>query len=77
MEPSPESSKPPPPAKPVGTVLAFDFGQSRIGIAVGESLVGTARPLQTLDALDNDTRFNTIAKLVAEWQPVLLVVGVP
>ena len=57
------------------TVLAFDFGTRRIGVAVGESLLGSARPLATIEAEDNDTRFNAIAKLIAEWQPQQLVVG--
>ena len=57
------------------TVLAFDFGTRRIGVAVGESLLGSARALTTIDAEDNDTRFAAISRLVAEWQPQQLVVG--
>ena len=57
------------------SVLAFDFGIRRIGVAVGAPLLGSARPLTTIDAEDNDTRFNAIAKLIAEWQPLQLVVG--
>lgn len=57
------------------SVLAFDFGTRRIGVAVGEPLLGSARPLATIDAEDNATRFNAIARLVAEWQPRQLVVG--
>ena len=57
------------------SVLAFDFGTRRIGIAVGEPLLHTARPLATIDAEDNDSRFAAIAKLIAEWQPQQLVVG--
>ena len=57
------------------TVLAFDFGLRRIGVAVGESLLGSARALTTIDAEDNDTRFAAISRLVAEWQPQQLVVG--
>lgn len=60
-----------------GTVLAFDFGLQRIGVAVGEWLIGTASPLETISAPDNDTRFNAIARLVKEWQPGTLVVGLP
>jgi putative holliday junction resolvase len=58
-----------------GTVLAFDFGTRRIGAAIGESLLRSARPLITIDAEDNDTRFTAIAKLIDEWQPQQLVVG--
>lgn len=57
------------------TVLAFDFGTRRIGVAVGESLLGSARALTTIDAEDNDSRFAVIADLISEWQPLQLVVG--
>jgi putative holliday junction resolvase len=60
-----------------GTVLAFDFGSRRIGVAVGEMMLGTARPLTTISAEGNDARFAAIAKLIAEWQPDRLVVGLP
>jgi putative Holliday junction resolvase len=60
-----------------GTVLAFDFGTRRIGVAIGESLLGQARALATIDAEENDVRFAAIAKLIDEWQPSLLVVGLP
>lgn len=60
-----------------GTVLAFDFGVKRIGIAVADILVGIAHPLQTLHAEDNKTRFAAIAALIAERKPVCLVVGEP
>lgn len=60
-----------------GTVLAFDFGTRRIGVAVGEMMLGTARPLTTIAAEANDARFNAIGKLIAEWQPATLVVGLP
>ena len=62
-------------AAPSSLVLAFDFGTRRIGVAVGEPLIGAARPLTAIDAEDNDTRFAAIAKLIAEWQPRRLVVG--
>ena len=60
-----------------GTVLAFDFGTRRIGVAVGESLTGSANPLATIDAGDNATRFARISALIGAWQPRLLVVGLP
>jgi putative holliday junction resolvase len=62
---------------PEGTVLAFDFGTQRIGVAVGEGLLGQARALTTIDSPANDTRFTAIGKLIAEWQPARLVVGLP
>ena len=60
-----------------GSVLAFDFGERRIGVAVGEMKLAIAHPLETIDAADNDRRFTRIAQLIEEWQPVLLVVGLP
>ena len=60
-----------------GTVLAFDFGERRIGIAVGELQLGVAHPLETIDAEANEVRFARIEALVNEWQPVLLLVGLP
>jgi putative Holliday junction resolvase len=60
-----------------GTVLAFDFGERRIGVAVGELQIGVAHPLDTIDAVANDVRFARIEALVNEWQPVLLLVGLP
>ncbi len=62
---------------PEGTILAFDFGEKRIGVATGESLLGTAHPLTVIHAETNDDRFAAIGKLIAEWRPVQLVVGLP
>lgn len=56
--------------------LAFDYGTRRVGVAVGNTLLGTARGLRTI-AAEGDARFAAIAKLVEEWQPDALVVGVP
>jgi putative Holliday junction resolvase len=60
-----------------GTVLGFDFGEKRIGVAVGERALGIAHPLTTIALSDNVRRFATIAALLKEWQPSLLVVGLP
>lgn len=62
---------------PEGTVLAFDFGEKRIGVATGETLLRNAHPLTVIHAESNDDRFAAIAKLVDEWHPVQLVVGLP
>ena len=59
------------------TVLAFDFGEQRIGVAVGDTEVGIAHPLTTIAAADRQRRFAAIAALVEEWRPALLVVGLP
>ena len=60
-----------------GVVLAFDFGIKRIGVAMGESMLGQARPLTTVRLEANAPRFAAIEKLIDEWQPSLLVVGLP
>ena len=60
-----------------GPVLAFDFGEKRIGVAVGDLALRIAHPLSTIAADDNATRFREIAAAIAEWQPVRLVVGLP
>jgi len=70
-------SAPPVRAFRSGTVLAFDFGERRIGVAVGELQLGVAHPLDTIDAQANDVRFARIEALVNEWHPVLLLVGLP
>lgn len=60
-----------------GSVLAFDFGLQRVGVAVGEPELGTVHPLPTLAAATQPGRLTAIARLVKEWQPGLLVVGRP
>lgn len=59
------------------TILAFDFGLKRTGVAVGNTLTGGARPLTTIETAENAKRFARIEELLAEWQPDFLVVGVP
>ncbi len=66
-----------PKAQPTGTVLAFDFGEKRIGVAVADVKVGIAHPLQTIHAEHNKTRFAAIAAVLAEWKPAQLIVGEP
>ena len=61
----------------VGTVLAFDFGEKRIGVAVGELELGLAHPLVTVSGEITKNRFDAITKLIEEWEPVRLVVGLP
>ncbi|SFH19618.1 putative holliday junction resolvase [Nitrosospira sp. Nsp14] len=60
-----------------GTILAFDFGSKRIGTAVGNLELGLAHPLSTISNESRSTCFAGIAQLIEEWQPVLLVVGLP
>jgi len=59
------------------TILAFDFGEKRIGVAVGNTITKTAEPLKVIQEKNQDTRFAVIEKLIAEWQPQLFVVGLP
>jgi putative Holliday junction resolvase len=59
------------PARVNNTVLAFDFGLKRIGVAVGEPELGTVHPLRAV------ARFQQIEQLVSEWRPSRLVVGLP
>ncbi|NKI95152.1 Holliday junction resolvase RuvX [Rhizobacter sp. SG703] len=56
--------------------LAFDFGTLRVGVASGNTVTRTATPLRTVAAV-GDARFAALGKLIAEWQPSALVVGVP
>ena len=56
--------------------LAFDFGTLRVGVAGGNTVTRTAQPLRSI-AVTGAPRFEAIGKLVAEWQPDALVVGVP
>lgn len=59
------------------TILAFDFGAKRIGVALGNTILRRASPLTTIDDEKTESRFARIATLLAEWQPDALVVGLP
>ncbi|HWT72063.1 MAG TPA: Holliday junction resolvase RuvX [Oxalicibacterium sp.] len=59
------------------TVLAFDFGLKRIGVAVGNTILKQAQPLTIIHDATNDARFAAIETLIREWQPALCVVGLP
>ena len=65
--------KPGMPERAARTVLAFDFGLKRIGVAVGEPELGTAHPLAPIAA----PGFDSISRLITEWRPSRLVVGLP
>ena len=58
------------------TYLGFDFGNKKIGVAVGQTSTKTASPLQTLRAVKNQPDWQGIQRLIEEWQPVGLVVGI-
>ena len=57
--------------------MAFDFGEKRIGVATGETMLKVAHPLTTINAEENEVKFAQIEKLIQEWRPALLVVGFP
>ena len=59
------------------TLLAFDYGLKRIGVAVGQELTGTATALITLRATDGKPDWDAITRLIEQWQPDALVVGLP
>jgi len=60
-----------------GTLIAFDFGTKRIGVAVGSTIITTTRPLTTINDEKNAVRFEKIRVLLQEWEPAALVVGLP
>ena len=61
----------------VQTVLAFDFGLKRIGVAVGNTLLRQAQPLTIISATTNDAKFTAITELMEQWRPVRCIVGLP
>jgi len=58
-------------------IIAFDYGTRFIGVAVGQSITGTASPLPALPAKDGIPNWEQIGALLAEWQPQRLIVGLP
>jgi len=59
------------------TILAFDFGLRRIGVAVGQTITGSASPLRVVANGDNGPDFGAITAMVNEWCPSRLIVGLP
>ena len=59
------------------TVIAFDFGTKSIGVAVGQTITGTARPLAALNAREGIPDWELIAAVFREWQPDYVVAGLP
>jgi len=62
---------------PSGTLIGFDFGERRIGVAVGETSTRIANPLGAIEESANEARFAAIGRIVDEWQPRAFVVGLP
>ena len=61
----------------IQTLLGFDFGMKRIGVAVGQTITATATPLETLKANAGEPRWQEIALMIKHWKPDALVVGAP
>ena len=61
----------------IGRLLGFDYGKTKIGIAVGQTITNTARPLTTLRVKQQGPDWQRINDLIEEWQPQALVVGIP
>ena len=59
------------------TVLGFDFGTKSIGVAIGQEITGTARPLTAFKAKEGNPDWQQVEKLLKEWQPDLVIVGLP
>lgn len=59
------------------TVLGFDFGMKRIGVAVGQTLTRTANPLTTISAKDGIPNWEQLDQLIEKWHPQILIVGKP
>ncbi|KMK85904.1 Holliday junction resolvase RuvX [Pectobacterium brasiliense] len=59
------------------TILAFDFGTKSIGVAIGQEITGTARALTSFKAQEGIPDWQKVEKLLSEWQPDLVVVGLP
>ncbi len=62
---------------PCQLAMGFDFGRLRIGVAVGDAITGSARPLCVLSTRQQRPDWDAIARVIAEWRPDALVVGVP
>ncbi len=61
----------------MSTVLIFDFGLKRTGVAVGNTIVGTASPEETLISVNSKPDWQGISRLVKKWTPTQIVVGMP
>lgn len=66
-----------PDREPPETVLAFDFGRRRIGIAVGQAITSSASPLGTAENGSHGPDWRRITAVIEEWRPARLVVGLP
>ena len=59
------------------TLICFDYGEKRLGVAVGQTLTATATPLETIPVHNKKPDWNRISKIIQQWRPAALVVGLP
>ena len=59
------------------TFLAFDYGHKRVGVAVGDAITGSARPLPTVNTTGTDVDWKPLLALISEWRPRAVIVGLP
>ena len=59
------------------TLIGFDYGEKRIGVAVGQTVTNTASPLETVACANGRPDWNRISRLITQWRPQALVVGEP
>ncbi|MBD3670279.1 MAG: Holliday junction resolvase RuvX [Gammaproteobacteria bacterium] len=64
-------------SRPQGAVMGLDYGTKKIGLAIGQTITRTSRPLATIKARDGKPDWEALDRLIKEWQPVALVVGRP
>jgi putative Holliday junction resolvase len=60
-----------------GNILSFDFGEKRIGVAIGNSITKSSHPLETINTPKNTERYKLIELLLKTWEPIKLVIGYP
>jgi len=60
-----------------GNILSFDFGEKRIGVAIGNSITKSSHPLETINTSKNTERYKLIELLIKTWEPIKLVIGYP
>ncbi|AMA64747.1 Putative Holliday junction resolvase [Candidatus Arsenophonus lipoptenae] len=59
------------------TIMTFDFGTNSIGVAIGQEITTTARPLTTIKVKDSNPNWVEINKILQDWHPKLIIVGLP
>lgn len=66
-----------PNSNPNQTYVAFDYGEQRTGVAVGQSITLTATPLTTINSVNKQANWSAIEKIINEWKPCEIIVGIP